>query len=144
MGKNKYYPQERRNMGFYLDSAAPKTLYRSEVKSPYFVDKSMVLKELFQFMKTRNKHICITRPRRFGKTVMTNMIASFFTDAQDSSDIFDHLKIAKDDDYKTYLNQYKVIQINFSEMPDECEDYKKYIRRINKLLKEDLKELYPE
>lgn len=142
MGKNKYYPQERRNMGFYLDSAAPKTLYRSEVKSPYFVDKSMVLKELFQFMKTRNKHICITRPRRFGKTVMTNMIASFFTDAQDSSDIFDHLKIAKDDDYKTYLNQYKVIQINFSEMPDECEDYKKYIRRINKLLKEDLKELY--
>ena len=144
MGKNKYYPQERRNMGFYLDSAAPKTLYRSEVKSPYFVDKSMVLKELFQFMKTRNKHICITRPRRFGKTVMTNMIASFFTDAQDSSDIFDHLKIAKDDDYKTYLNQYKVIQINFSEMPDECEDYKKYIRRINKLLKEDLKELYPQ
>ena len=75
---------------------------------------------------------------------MTNMIASFFTDAQDSSDIFDHLKIAKDDDYKTYLNQYKVIQINFSEMPDECEDYKKYIRRINKLLKEDLKELYPQ
>lgn len=144
MGKNKYYPQERRNMGFYLDSAAPKTLYRSEVKSPYFIDKSMVLKELFQFMKTRNKHICITRPRRFGKTVMTNMIASFFTDAQDSSDIFDHLKIAKDDDYKTYLNQYKVIQINFSEMPDECEDYKKYIRRINKLLKEDLKELYPQ
>lgn len=144
MEKNKYYPQERRNMGFYLDSAAPKTLYRSEVKSPYFVDKSMVLKELFQFMKTGNKHICITRPRRFGKTVMTNMIASFFTDAQDSSDIFDHLKIAQDDDYKTYLNQYKVIQINFSEMPDECEDYKKYIRRINKLLKEDLKELYPQ
>ena len=144
MGKNKYYPQERRNMGFYLDSAAPKTLNRSEVKSPYFVYKSMVLKELFKFIKTRNKHICITRPRRFGKTVMTNMIASFFTDAQDSSDIFDHLKIAKDDDYKTYLNQYKVIQINFSEMPDECEDYKKYIRRINKLLKEDLKELYPQ
>lgn len=121
MGKNKYYPQERRNMGFYLDSAAPKTLYRSEVKSPYFVDKSMVLKELFQFMKTRNKHICITRPRRFGKTVMTNMIASFFTDAQDSSDIFDHLKIAKDDDYKTYLNQYKVIQINFRLISVKCQ-----------------------
>lgn len=144
MEKNKNYPQEVRNMGFYLDSAAPKTLYRSQVKSPYFVDKSMILKELFNVMETESKHICITRPRRFGKTVMTNMIASFFTDAQDSSDIFDHLKIAKDDDYKTYLNQYKVIQINFSEMPDECEDYKKYIRRINKLLKEDLKELYPQ
>lgn len=142
MGKNKNCPQEGRYMGFYLDSAAPKTLYRSQVKSPYFVDKSIVLNELFKFMETESKHICITRPRRFGKTVMANMIASFFTDAVDSSDIFDYLKIANEDDYKKYLNQYKVIQINFSEMPDECENYKKYIRRINKLLKEDLKELY--
>ena len=95
MEENKKYPQEGRNMGFYMDSAAPKTLYRSEFSSPYFVDKSMVLKELFKIIESGNKHICITRPRRFGKTVMTNMIASFFTSSIDSSDIFDNLKIAK-------------------------------------------------
>lgn len=131
-------------MGFYLGSTAPTTLYRSQVKSPYFVDKSMVLKEVFKLIETQNKYICITRPRRFGKTDMTNMIASFFTDAQDSRDIFDNLKIAKDNNYKKYLNQYKVIRINFSEIPDECGDYRKYIRRIRKRLKEDLKELYPQ
>ena len=68
MGKNKNYPQEVRNMGFYLGSAAPKALYRSQVKSPYFVDKSIVLKDLFKVMETESKHICITRPRRFGQT----------------------------------------------------------------------------
>lgn len=131
-------------MGFYMDSAAPKTLYRSAFMNPYFVDKSMALKELFQMIDAGNEHICITRPRRFGKTVMTNMIASFFTSSIDSSDIFDNLKIAKHPDYKKHLNQYKVIQINFSEMPDECESYKAYIRRVHKLLKEDLQELYPQ
>ena len=112
--------------------------------NPYFVDKSMALKELFQMIDAGNEHICITRPRRFGKTVMTNMIASFFSSSIDSSDIFDNLKIAKDPDYKKHLNQYKVIQINFSEMPDECESYRAYIRRVHKLLKEDLQELYPQ
>ena len=87
-------------MGFYMDSAAPKTLYRSAFMNPYFVDKSMALKELFQMIDAGNEHICITRPRRFGKTVMTNMIASFFTSSIDSSDIFDNLKIAKHPDYK--------------------------------------------
>ena len=67
-----------------------------------------------------------------------------FTSSIDSSDIFDNLKIAKHPDYKKHLNQYKVIQINFSEMPDECESYKAYIRRVHKLLKEDLQELYPQ
>lgn len=144
MEENKKYPQEGRNMGFYMDSAAPKTLYRSAFMNPYFVDKSMALKELFQMIDAGNEHICITRPRRFGKTVMTNMIASFFSSSIDSSDIFDNLKIAKDPDYKKHLNQYKVIQINFSEMPDECESYRAYIRRVHKLLKEDLQELYPQ
>lgn len=60
-------------MGFYLNSAAPYFLYKSEVSSPYFVDKSQLLEELFPFVEQGNKHVCITRPRRFGKTVMANM-----------------------------------------------------------------------
>lgn len=64
-------------MGFYLNSAAPYFLYKSEVSSPYFVDKSQLLEELFPFVEQGNKHVCITRPRRFGKTVMANMIGAF-------------------------------------------------------------------
>lgn len=137
-------PQEGRYMGFYMDSASPKTLYRRVYNGTYFVDKSMMLKEIFKYIDAGDEYICVTRPRRFGKTVMANMIAAFLTDAVDSSDIFDHLKISQDKDYKKHLNQYKVIQINFSELPDECEDYKTYIRRVHKLWKEDLQELYPQ
>ena len=66
-------------MGIYLNSRSAYTLYKSETEKPYFVDKTKMLEELFPLVRTGNNHICITRPRRFGKTVMANMIASFFS-----------------------------------------------------------------
>lgn len=50
---------------------------KGQVKQPYFVDKTELLSELFPFLERGNTHICIIRPRRFGKTVMANMIAVF-------------------------------------------------------------------
>ena len=44
---------------------------KGQVKQPYFVDKTELLSELFPFLERGNTHICITRPRRFGKTVIS-------------------------------------------------------------------------
>ena len=66
-------------MGFYLNSTAAGILYRDEATRPYFVDKTNILKELFPLIKEGSSFLCITRPRRFGKTVMANMIASFLS-----------------------------------------------------------------
>lgn len=65
-------------MGFYLNNTRAYDLYNMEIAKSYFVDKSMILAELFPLVTSGNNHICITRPRRFGKTVMANMIVSFF------------------------------------------------------------------
>ena len=64
-------------MGTYLNSITPYTLYKSECLSAYFVDKTLMLRELFPYVSAGNRHICITRPCRFGKTIMANMISSF-------------------------------------------------------------------
>ena len=131
-------------MGTYLNSITPYTLYKSESLSPYFVDKTLMLRELFPYVSAGNRHICITRPRRFGKTIMANMISSFFQKASDSSDVFDSLTISQVDDYRRYKNQYNVIRIDFSKMPRNCDSYKQYIERIEALLIEDVKEAYPQ
>lgn len=47
-----------------------------------------MLEELFLLVQTGNNHICITRPRRFGKTVTANMISAFFSNACDARFIF--------------------------------------------------------
>lgn len=131
-------------MGTYLNSITPYTLYKSESLSPYFVDKTLMLRELFPYVSAGNRHICITRPRRFGKTIMANMISSFFQKASDSSDVFDSLTISQVDDYRRYKNQYNVIRIDFSKMPRKCDSYTQYIERIEALLIEDVKEAFPQ
>ena len=131
-------------MGTYLNSITPYTLYKSESLSPYFVDKTLMLRELFLYVSAGNRHICITRPRRFGKTIMANMISSFFQKASDSSDVFDSLAISQVDDYRRYKNQYNVIRIDFSKMPRNCDSYTQYIERIEALLIEDVKEAFPQ
>ena len=128
----------------YLNSITPYTLYKSESLSPYFVDKTLMLRELFPYVSAGNRHICITRPRRFGKTIMANMISSFFQKASDSSDVFDSLAISQVDDYRRYKNQYNVIRIDFSKMPRNCDSYTQYIERIEALLIEDVKEAFPQ
>lgn len=130
-------------MGIYLNSRSAYTLYKSETEKPYFVDKSKMLEELFPLVQTGNNHVCITRPRRFGKTVMANMIASFFSETYDAQDIFQSLQIAKSEEYDKYRNQFPVIHISFNELGGRCNSYEQYIDRIEKRLIKDIKKEYP-
>ena len=65
-------------MGMYLDSKNAYALYKKETGKPYFIDKSRMLKELIVLAGKVQDEVCITRPRRFGKTVAANMTAAFF------------------------------------------------------------------
>lgn len=131
-------------MGMYVDSKTAYLLYQNETKKPYFVDKSMLLKELFPLIEEGGEYICITRPRRFGKTVMANMISAFFNRSYDSADIFENLQIAEDKNYKKYQNHYPVIHIPFNDLMQPCLSYEDYIGRLEKQLIRDLRTAYPE
>ncbi len=136
-------------MGVYLNNRNSYEDYFEMVLDPYFVDKSELIKELIPSIGRKSKYICITRPRRFGKSVMANMVAAFFGKAVDSSDLFQRLKIAKsingeDFDYHKHLNRHNVIYIDFSEVPRNCSDYRHYIDRIQDGINQDLAEAYPD
>ena len=144
-------------MGYYLNSASAFSLYESEFNSPYFVDKSLFLRELFPLVDAGNKHICITRPRRFGKSVMAAMVAAFFGKGVDSSCIFDSLKIAQKEvedseanldvsvdanpdksveanpDGSVDENSYGFVNMNPDKTVEKAEkiDYRKYMNQYN-------------
>lgn len=75
-------------MGIYLNSIKPVALYESESLSPYFVDKSAMLRELIPLVEQGNQYVCILRPCCFGKTIMANMISAFLGKGADSRKIF--------------------------------------------------------
>ncbi|MCM1135440.1 MAG: ATP-binding protein [Clostridium sp.] len=129
-------------MGMFLNSHVPFEGYKEVLRDTYFVDKSMFLKELIPYFEKRNRYCCITRPRRFGKTVMANMTGAFFGRADKKDRIFDNLEIAKTEAYKKHLNRHDVIYIDFSKTPKNCKSYEQYIARIQEGLIEDLAEAY--
>ena len=124
-------------MGVYLNSKKPYLLFREDFSSTYFVDKTEILKELVPLVELKenvieksgehggkgHKYVCITRPRRFGKTVMANMISSYFGKGINSSEVFRGLKVSGCDGYEKHLNKHYVIHIMFNELPDECTTY---------------------
>jgi hypothetical protein len=130
-------------VGNYLNSLKPYNSYLKEYDSLYFVDKTLLLEELFSIIGTSTNYVCLTRPRRFGKSVMANMVAAFFSKASDSRAIFDSLKIAGNKRYHEFIGKYDVISISMNEIPRKCKSYEQYIDRIESRLLKDLAASYP-
>lgn len=131
-------------MGLYLNSRIPSDAYKATASGTYFVDKSMLLNELIPALGMDQRFLCITRPRRFGKSVMANMVAAFFGKGQDTSAVFGNLAIAASKDYRKHLNQHDIIYIDFSRVPRNCVNFMQYIDYIQDGINEDLAEAYPD
>ena len=61
-------------MGSFLNSMVPYEAYRSVTAGRYFVDKSAMIEELLPSLEQETRFFCITRPRRFGKSIMANFL----------------------------------------------------------------------
>ena len=131
-------------MGLFLNTLSPAMLYEEIVGSTYFVDKTDFISRVAERIGTSAKYLCLTRPRRFGKTVMANMLGAFFTKAGDSSKIFASLKISGNKQVMQQMNQYNVIYIDFSRVGGDSSSYTGYIENIIAILKNDLHKAYPQ
>ena len=141
-------------MGVYLNSKRSGAIFRKMRESTYFVDKTAMLLELLTIVGSDSDHIdqaggkdiryiCITRPRRFGKTVAASMIASFFGKSENTENVFRNLAVSKDQNAARHLNKHNVIHIMFNEIPKNCHSYEQYIDKIERRLLHDLRMAYP-
>lgn len=85
----------------------------------YYVDKTELIQVL---LKTEPAEITLfTRPRRFGKTLVMSMLASFFDIRRENRDLFKGLKVAKDQKLcQGWMNQWPVIFLSFKDVGGEC------------------------
>ena len=128
----------------YINSDAPLVGYADIKRSPYFVDKTGLISSLASFIGSGVDCICITRPRRFGKTVNAQMLASFLTRGLDAASLFEGLEVSSDPAAMAHLGAHDIIYIDFSALPDECESYQDYIDAIRAGLVDDLRAFAPE
>lgn len=131
-------------MAIYLNTKAPFENYSELAREYYFVDKSEIIKSLNSKISTKSKYVCITRPRRFGKSSVADMLGAYYSKAVDSHNIFDKLKISKDKSYKEHLNKYNVLSISFNQVSHKGNTYDDYIGMIKANLIKDISDKYPQ
>jgi hypothetical protein len=110
----------------FINSIEPIVLYQSLINSEYFIDKSLIIAELFKLIDTDNKYICVTRPRRFGKSSVAHMISSFFAKNTQGRSLFKNLLIHKHKYFDKHASNHNVVFIDFSKSSYDYDSFKEY------------------
>ena len=129
-------------MGIYLNPGANR--FREMLRSEIYVDKSGMLSYLNKFFATEQKYVCISRPRRFGKSMAANMISAYYDRSTDAKELFQGMDIAQQDDFARYANQQDVLFINMQEFLSETKSIDELLLMLRKSLLWDLLEEYPD
>lgn len=130
-------------MALYLNTSAAYKDFEMLRNDKYFVDKSGIIEKVSERICTKNRCLCVTKPRRFGKTSVLNMLGAYYGKAYPSEALFDGLNISKTQQYEKHLNQYNIIRFSLNELSGKENTYQNYIGRFETILRADLKEAYP-
>ena len=127
-------------MGIYLNPRNDG--FKKSLNSEIYVDKTELLVYTNSRLDTEQMYICVSRPRRFGKSMAVKMLAAYYCRTCDSRELFQNLKIAQDESYEKHLNQYNVIELNMQDFLSYAQNMEQLIDSLQKKLLRDLKKEY--
>ena len=98
-------------MAAYLNTDTAYRDFNMLYHDKYFIDKSAMIEKINERIHTKNRFLCITKPRRFGKTSALNMLGAYYGRAYDTKALFDSLEISRSRHYIEHLNRYHILNI---------------------------------
>ena len=128
-------------MGTYLNPGFDR--FAITVNSDIYVDKSEMITYLNSILKTEQRYVSVSRPRRFGKSIAANMLCAYYGKG-DSRELFASSKLAGNNGWDRYLNQFDVIKIVMTDFIKEKIDVEKSLEKMAKRILVDLSEAYPD
>ena len=132
---------KRKDMGQFVNP--DNELFKESLKGRIYVDKSLIIEKLNKIHDTQNSFICVSRPRRFGKTIATSLITAFYSKGCDSRNLFSNLKIAKIPQWDKNLNKFNVIKFDVQGFLYLADDLKQLPEVITRSINEELIEQFP-
>ncbi len=107
-------------MGIYLNPGNKS--YWEAVHSKIYVDKTGLIAYTNEFLNTREKYICVSRPRRFGKSMTLDMLAAYYSCGCDSGELFKGFRIESHASFEEHLNKYDVLFFNMQRFLSRAKD----------------------
>ena len=118
--------------------------FESYLYDDIFIDKSLLIKTVNNNLtKKSSKYMCVTRPRRFGKSLALSMLNAYYSKGCDSKELFKGLKIETDESYLKHLNKHNVIWIDMADLYTNLDDCNNFVKSLKSKIFRDLKKEYP-
>ena len=127
-------------MGTYINTGSAG--FQSARNSEY-VDKSGLISVVNKTLFTKNRFSCVTRCRRFGKSMAAEMLCAYYDHSCDSRSLFTDLQIDSDPTFEQHLNKYPVIYLDMTSFVTRFKDME-IVERIDAELRADIAALYPD
>lgn len=129
-------------MGRYLNQGNEN--FQKSVNSEIYIDKTGLIEYTNRVINTLQGYVCISRPRRFGKSMAANMLTAYYSRGCDSRELFNEFEISKSLDFEKYRNKYNTISLNMQAFLSRSNNIDELIDRVKKLVIRDIKKEYPE
>ena len=126
----------------------PGNLAFQRIAGSNYVDKTDLIRLMNARVDSSDCLVCVSRPRRFGKSYAVKMLTAYYDRSCNSHRLFDDKKIAKSENYEKFLNQYNVICLDISGFISEAKATLRPLvevpQMIMRALRDDLSLEYPE
>ena len=130
-------------MGIYINPGNEN--FKAALAEEIFVDKSLVLKKFCNVLNTMaSKFICVSRPRRFGKSIVGKMMTAYFSKGCDSYELFENLKIAKESCFKENINKFNVMTVDLGSVYSRAKNKAGMLDYLENGLIKDFRNEFPE
>ncbi len=127
-------------MGIYLNPGNEQ--FKKAVSKTIYVDKSLLIDVVSNYAKDVNNSICVSRPRRFGKSTDADMLVAYYSKGCDSHELFDSLNISSTENYLNHLNQHNVISLNMQRFLSTTHSIEEMLNKITRKVTKELKMEY--
>ena len=127
-------------MGTYINKG--NNAFRDIVSHEY-VDKSSLIPLVNATLNSESRYSCVTRCRRFGKSMAAKMLCAYYDKSCDSRELFSGLKAEQDDSFETYLNRYYVIYVDMTDFTTKYRGERDIVKRIQNRIINDILSEFP-
>ena len=128
-------------MGIYINTGNEG--FRRARKSEY-VDKSGLIAVVNDTLFTEQCFTCVSRCRRFGKSMAAKMLCAYYDHSCKSRELFADLEIARHPSFEEHLNKYPVIYLDLSEFVDAFHEEEDIVGLLKARLRSDLLRTFPD
>ena len=129
-------------MGTYVNPG--NTAFKEAVNSKIYIDKSELILYTNSVLNTKQKNMCVSRPRRFGKSMAADMLVAYYSKGCNSDKLFAGRNAKAGSSFQLHLHRHNVIRLDIQQFLESNGDLGTFMDEIEQAVVEELIETFPD